>query len=455
MTLSNSLPNTSELKCEQDHEYSLNKLLFATWKSSGLFPFAQVSELFLLLSPSSSRQSSCEYMQPHLTNPSTIHGRTGMNQYISRMNTVLQRLLKVRFFRLIFLTFVTNKTSIGHSILRGMLSQFCWKHCHASLWRPIFTVSVRGIKKSSYSQRSLFGQNTRIRDFFSTLSSCAHITLWPKVRIRMELEASSHFYFAQVSLFCYSRFRLQLITIHCNWRAVWTDHTHTAYFSCTLHMCFTPLCGSRCRTTCLHKACSSTCHHMSEHLLFSCFVFFLCLSCLHFLSHCYLFSVLNFNLHDVEHAEFQTQRAMWSEPPSMTSWSRLRILAGALKASWLGGATAAADIASRWGVGKIRHLDVGTVSLQNRITEGHVTLKRSWFGHLASGPQATQEACGGTWLVRGAGTGGAARRGRRLKSTKTMASIFKRIVVGQVWMKFEESSFLTLIFVTVGFFYSR
>ena len=54
------------------------------------------------------------------------------------------------------LTFVVNKTSIWHSILRGMLSQFCKKkHCHASPWRPIFIVSVGGIKKSNYSsQRS-------------------------------------------------------------------------------------------------------------------------------------------------------------------------------------------------------------------------------------------------------------------------------------------------------------
>ena len=65
----------------------------------------------------------------------------------------------------------------------------------------------------------------------------------------------------------------------------------------------TPHCGSRCRTTCLHKTCSSTCHHMSESLLFPCFVFFLCLSCLYFLSLFHLFSVPNFNSHAVEHAE--------------------------------------------------------------------------------------------------------------------------------------------------------
>ena len=55
--------------------------------------------------------------------------------------------------------------------------------------------------------------------------------------------------------------------------------------------------SSRCHTTCLHETCSSTCHHMSERLLFPCFVCFLCLSCLYVLSHFYLFSVLNFNSH--------------------------------------------------------------------------------------------------------------------------------------------------------------
>ena len=64
-------------------------------------------------------------------------------------------------------------------------------------------------------------------------------------------------------------------------------------------------CGSRCRTTCLQKK------HVHPHVItclsVCCFLvlsfFFLCLSCLYFLSHFYLFSVLNFNLHVVEYAE--------------------------------------------------------------------------------------------------------------------------------------------------------
>ena len=47
----------------------------------------------------------------------------------------------------------------------------------------------------------------------------------------------------------------------------------------TLSRHFHP-CAHITRTKCLHKTCSSTCHHMSERLLFPCFVFFLCLSCL-------------------------------------------------------------------------------------------------------------------------------------------------------------------------------
>ena len=81
------------------------------------------------------------------------------------------------------------------------------------------------------------------------------------------------------------------------------------FFLDTFILVHTSHCGSRCRTTCLHKTCSSTCHHKSERLLFPCCVFFLCLSCLYFLSHFYLFSVLNFSIHDVENAEHQTQCA--------------------------------------------------------------------------------------------------------------------------------------------------
>ena len=96
-TLSNNLPNSSELNCEQDHEYFLNRLLFATWQSCGLFPFGLVSELFSLSSPGSSRQFSFEHLQLHPICPYIIHGETGMNQNISWMNTILPRLLRVRF----------------------------------------------------------------------------------------------------------------------------------------------------------------------------------------------------------------------------------------------------------------------------------------------------------------------------------------------------------------------
>ena len=42
-------------------------------------------------------------------------------------------------------------------------------------------------------------------------------------------------------------------------------------FSCTFTHVFTPYCGSRCRSECLIRRCSSTCHHVSERLLFPCF----------------------------------------------------------------------------------------------------------------------------------------------------------------------------------------
>ena len=113
----------------------------------------------------------------------------------------------------------------------------------------------------------------------------------------------TNFFFARISLFCYSWFRLQLIAIHCYRPGVWTEHPHTRLFLDTFILVHTSHCGSRCRTTCLHKTCPSTCHHMSQRLLFPCFVFFLCLSCLYVLSHFYLFSVLNFNSHVVENAE--------------------------------------------------------------------------------------------------------------------------------------------------------
>ena len=108
----------------QDREYFLNTLPFATLKSCGLFPFVKVSELLLLSSLGSSRQSSCEYLQLHLISPSTVHGGTGMNQNISWMNAIPATV--VEYDSLTLLTFEVNKTSIWHSIVRVMLSQLCW-----------------------------------------------------------------------------------------------------------------------------------------------------------------------------------------------------------------------------------------------------------------------------------------------------------------------------------------
>ena len=48
--------------------------------------------------------------------------------------------------------------------------------------------------------------------------------------------------------------------------SVWTEHRHD--FLDAFILFHTSYCGSMCRTTCLHKTCPSTCHHMSERLLF-------------------------------------------------------------------------------------------------------------------------------------------------------------------------------------------
>ena len=88
------------------------------------------------------------------------------------------------------------------------------------------------------------------------------------VRIRMELEVSS-FIFKKIILssclfFCYSWFRLQSIANHCNRRVCRQIHFTRDFFStlsslCTHHIA----CGSRCRTTCLHKKMFT---HMSSHV---------------------------------------------------------------------------------------------------------------------------------------------------------------------------------------------
>ena len=152
MPLSNNPPNNFELWCEQDHEYFLNRFPFATWKSCGLSPFVRIRELFFLLSPGSSRQSSCEFLQPRLTCPSTIHGELAWTKAFHEWMQFCHGCWE--YACLDPLTFVVNKTSVWHSILRGLLSKFFYKCCHAFLWRPIFIVSVRSIRKSNYSQRS-------------------------------------------------------------------------------------------------------------------------------------------------------------------------------------------------------------------------------------------------------------------------------------------------------------
>ena len=141
---------------------SWTRFHFATWKSCELFHFAQVKELFLLLSPGSSRQSSCEFLQPHLTCPSTIHGRTGMKRNISWMNTILPRLLRILFSlffdfrRSQYYHMKFNPSRNALVILLKILSClsvkthlhcFCKRHqeiqlCSTILWRDRMEVSL-------------------------------------------------------------------------------------------------------------------------------------------------------------------------------------------------------------------------------------------------------------------------------------------------------------------------
>ena len=53
-----------------------------------------------------------------------------------------------------FLTFKLNQNSINHSLPWKSLARFCRKHCHAFFLWTIILVSVRGIKKTKYSQWS-------------------------------------------------------------------------------------------------------------------------------------------------------------------------------------------------------------------------------------------------------------------------------------------------------------
>ena len=124
------------------------------------------------------------------------------------------------------------------------------------------------------------------------------------VRIRMELEVNSqNFYFAQISLFCYSRFRLQLIAIHCDRRVcrqihLTRDFASTLSSLCTHHIVAQGVARCVCIKhvhphviTCLSVCCflvlSSS--SVSRASTFS-------------LTHFNLFSVLNFNSRDVENA---------------------------------------------------------------------------------------------------------------------------------------------------------
>ena len=108
-----------------------------------------------------------------------------------------------------------------------------------------------------------------------------------------------------VHLVRHSRFvRVSKGSMHFSPRRILVDrYTSHETFSQHFHPCAHHIVAQGvARRVCI-KRCSCTCHHMFKRLLFPCFVFFFCLSCLYFFSHFYLFSVLNFNFHVVETAE--------------------------------------------------------------------------------------------------------------------------------------------------------
>ena len=75
----------------------------------------------------------------------------------------------------------------------------------------------------------------------------------------------TNFFFARISFFCYSWFRLQLIAIHCNRRGCEQNTPHTVIFSCTFTHVFTPHMWLKVsHDVSCKKERSSTCHHVSD-----------------------------------------------------------------------------------------------------------------------------------------------------------------------------------------------
>ena len=91
-------------------------------------------------------------------------------------------------------------------------------------------------------------------------SSCCLYQKSSTPRVWMELEMSSLDFlcdFFDTVGFVYSRWRSTVTDGVCRQIHLTRDLLDTFILVRTSH------CGSRCRTTCLHKTCSSTCHHMS------------------------------------------------------------------------------------------------------------------------------------------------------------------------------------------------
>ena len=128
------------------------------------------------------------------------------------------------------------------------------------------------------------------------------------VRIWMELEVSSQFFILLRSFFfvtigfVYSRWRSTVTDGGCGQNTFTRDFFSTLSSLCTHHIVAQGVARRLCIKhvhphviTCLSVCCLLVC--------------LLCLSCHYVFSHFYLFSVPNFNSHDVENAEHKTQSA--------------------------------------------------------------------------------------------------------------------------------------------------
>ena len=136
MPSSNNLPNNSELECEQDHECSQNiEIMWIVSFSSG-----QCIVLVLV-----TRFFASVLMWRFTTSPDmSIHNprRNWHEPKHFRKEYSPTTIVESTVFSIFWLSWSIR---LPYDI-PSFLTRFCWKHCHASLWRSIFIVSVGSIR---------------------------------------------------------------------------------------------------------------------------------------------------------------------------------------------------------------------------------------------------------------------------------------------------------------------